>query len=315
MNEMRRLINIMENTTITEVPMSDFTDSLPGRSGRAGASGRLGSVGGTIGGVVGAYLQNMAWHLWDSGSLDTLGGTDHVAAVGTEAPEMIADHLKAMLSNPNLITSFVWPAYMAMFVGMGVYVGRKGGNAMDAWRNRRRSGKRQDHALKTLGIKPITPGEGAQYHPEVKALAEKHAQELKMCASLIKQMGIKIASELGESTDIIEKQYLKITNQSSKNQQAETNPLEDLGFRTGRDIDSYIERADASFDQIASRAGMTPAQLGALWYLQGGQYESVEQSMLINIGDELERLGKLSADFPNKLNKAYKKGPLSNKAY
>lgn len=309
MNEMRKLINIMENTTITEVPMSDFTDSLPGRSGRAGASGRGGAIGGTIGGVVGAYLQNMTWHLMGNiglGDYDALGGINHTAAIGTEAPEMIADHLKVMLSKPNIINSFVWPAYMALFVGLGVYAGKKSGNALDSWRNRRRSDKRQDHALKTLGIEPLSQG-GAQFHPEVKALAEKHAAELKMCASLIKQMGIKIASELGESTDIIEKQFLKITNQSSKNQQAETNPLEDLGSRTGRDIDTYIERADASFDQIASRAGMTPAQLGALWYLQGGQYESVEQSMLVNIGHELERLGKLSADFPDKLNKAYQR--------
>lgn len=296
MNEMRRLINIMESTTITEVPMSDFTDSLPGRSGRAGASGKGGAMGGTLGGIVGALVNHFTVHMGLSGQ-DTLAGISHDAPIGTGTLEIFGDHIKAILSNPQFYNTFAWPGFLAINVGLGVYLGKKGGNAMDYWRNRRRSGKRQEHALKTLGIEPY----------QLKELAEKHAEELKMCASLIKQMGIKIASELGESTDIIEKQYLKITSQKSKNQQAETNPLEDLGFRTGRDIDSFIEQADAKFDQIASKAGMTPAQLGALWYLQGGQYESVEQSMLMNIGDELERLGKLSADFPEKLNKAYQK--------
>lgn len=295
MNEMRRLINIMENTTINEVPMSDFTDSLPGRSGRAGASGKGGAIGGTIGGVVGALLQHITMHLPYIGLEDNMIGNLHGGTPFVNAPAMIGDHLRNILNQPYLINTFTWPAMMALFVGFGVHLGKKGGNAMDEWRNRRRSDKRESHALKTLGI---------QYPAQAKELAEKHAEALKMCATVIKQTGIKIASELGESTDIIEKQYLKIVNQQSKNQQAETNPLEDLGFRTGRDIDSFIERADASFDQIASKAGMTPAQLGALWYLQGDRYESVEQSMLINIGNEMERLGKLSADFQNKLYKA-----------
>ena len=308
MNEMRRLINIMENTTITEVPMSDFTDSLPGRSGRAGASGKGGAIGGTLGGIVGALVNHFTLHLGFFGNQDAVSGISHDAPIVTGTLEIFGDHIKAILGTPHFYNTFAWPAWLAINVGLGFYLGKKGGNAMDAWRNRRRSGKRQEHALKTLGIEPHSDmlGGGGQHHQQLKALAEKHAEELKMCATLIKQIGVKIASELGESTDIIEKEYLKIRNQSSKNQQAETNPLEDLGFRTGRDIDSFIERADANFDQIASKAGMTPAQLGALWYLQGGQYESVEQSMLMNIGNELERLGKMSAEFADKLYKANK---------